>query len=135
MTRIFILLIMTFSLTSFQKDKVKCSVDNLYGDWTFQGWYPGKIKKFENLIPNENITEVGPKNCTYEKSGVYIHNKGDHATFGKFTFDDKSCIIKKNDDKGDKVELEITHLDKQFLLVVYYTDISAFTYFYRRVQD
>lgn len=96
--------------------------------------YQGRISQIDNLKTNNNTLRSAPKTCIYEMSGVYIHRTGETTTYGKYTFDGKTCTIVKVYDNGYKEELNITYLDKKFLLVVVETDISAFTYFYKKVH-
>jgi hypothetical protein len=134
MRQFYILLVLSFVMSSFQDKTCRSQIDDLYGEWDFQGMYQGRIRKIDKLKTNNNTSRSGPKSCTYEMSGVYIHRNGETTTNGKYTFDGKTCTIVKVYDNGYKEELNITYLDKKFLLVVVETDISAFTYFYKRVH-
>lgn len=122
-------------LISCEQSNTICATDKLYGNWAFVGMYPGRLTKIDTLRKNNFTSVYGTQNCIYSKSGIYVNDQGDYKTTGNFTIDNQGCIIKQfddNDKKGDTLNLEITYLDNQYLLVVANTDISSFSYFYKR---
>lgn len=117
---------------------ISCKAGNskselLYGDWIFIDSYESRVTDIKNLSKTPSPF-MDPIIVTYKKNGEYINDQGDYKTSGKFMFDDNNSILKEFDDNGevgDTLNLQITHLDEHYLLVVA-MDSLPISYFYTR---
>jgi hypothetical protein len=134
---IFIIFILFLNCNSLKNEHKKFTLEKFCNEWLYINSYEGIVTKIDTLNKEVKKYKYYTPSLTFRKDGTYRNYQGDYQDNGKYTFEEKSGVIKKFYNMGStKVEnvSRLTYLDNEYMLMVVFENDkeSTGTFFYKK---